>query len=84
MAAKNLNKNQSSSSVKEVFILWITAGLDADKKTGQPITTCEWIDRLVPKAWAVMTLTAERFTLCAATRRLRLTKNLFGENANAN
>ena len=22
--------------------------------TGQPITTCEWIDRLAPKAWAVI------------------------------
>ena len=22
--------------------------------TGQPITTCEWIDRLAPKAWAVV------------------------------
>ncbi len=29
-------------------------GLGTDKKTGQPITTCEWIDRLAPKAWAVM------------------------------
>ena len=23
-------------------------------ETGQPITTCEWIDRLAPKAWAIM------------------------------
>ena len=30
------------------------AGLGTDKQTGQPITTCEWIDRLAPKAWAVM------------------------------
>jgi hydrogenase small subunit len=30
------------------------AALGADPKTGQPITTCEWIDRLAPKAWAVM------------------------------
>ncbi|MEP7037917.1 MAG: hydrogenase expression protein HypE [Acidobacteriota bacterium] len=30
------------------------AGLGTNKKTGQPITTCEWIDRLAPKAWAVM------------------------------
>ncbi|HVE57086.1 MAG TPA: hypothetical protein VNB22_09675 [Pyrinomonadaceae bacterium] len=30
------------------------AALGTDKKTGQPITTCEWIDRLAPKAWAVM------------------------------
>src|SRR6185312_10333152 len=29
------------------------AALGTDKKTGQPITTCEWIDRLAPKAWAV-------------------------------
>src|ERR1700733_15858995 len=28
------------------------AALGTDKKTGQPITTCEWIDRLAPKAWA--------------------------------
>ena len=25
-----------------------------DTSTGQPITTCEWIDRLAPKAWAVV------------------------------
>jgi hydrogenase small subunit len=30
------------------------AAFGADKETGQPITTCEWIDRLAPKAWAVM------------------------------
>lgn len=30
------------------------AGFGTDKQTGQPITTCEWIDRLAPKAWAVM------------------------------
>ena len=30
------------------------AALGTDKKTGQPITTNEWIDRLAPKAWAVM------------------------------
>jgi len=30
------------------------AALGTDKTTGQPITTCEWIDRLAPKAWAVM------------------------------
>jgi hydrogenase small subunit len=30
------------------------AGFGADKETGQPITTCEWIDRLASKAWAVM------------------------------
>jgi hydrogenase small subunit len=30
------------------------AALGTDKKTGQPITTCEWIDRLAPKAWAVV------------------------------
>ena len=23
-------------------------------QTGQPITTCEWIDRLAPKAWAII------------------------------
>ncbi|HWW87317.1 MAG TPA: hypothetical protein VNZ26_27150, partial [Vicinamibacterales bacterium] len=31
---------------------WASFGTDA--KTGQPITTCEWIDRLAPKAWAVV------------------------------
>ncbi len=31
------------------------AGFGTNKETGQPITTCEWIDRLAPKALAVMT-----------------------------
>jgi len=31
------------------------AAFGTDKTTGQPITTCEWIDRLAPKAWAVVT-----------------------------
>ncbi|MBS1791379.1 MAG: hydrogenase expression protein HypE [Acidobacteria bacterium] len=30
------------------------AALGADQRTGQPITTCEWIDWLAPKAWAVV------------------------------
>src|SRR4051812_38229348 len=30
------------------------ASFGADALTGQPITTCEWIDRLAPKAWAVV------------------------------
>jgi len=30
------------------------AALGTDKTTGQPITTCEWIDRLAPKALAVV------------------------------
>ncbi len=30
------------------------AALGTDKATGQPITTCEWIDRLAPKALAVV------------------------------
>jgi hydrogenase small subunit len=30
------------------------AALGTDKATGQPITTCEWIDRLTPKAVAVI------------------------------
>jgi len=30
------------------------AAFGVEKETGQPITTCEWIDRLAPKAWAVM------------------------------
>jgi hydrogenase small subunit len=31
---------------------WASLGTDAE--TGQPITTCEWIDRLAPRAWAVI------------------------------
>ena len=31
---------------------WATFG--TDPQTGQPITTCEWIDRLAPRAWAVV------------------------------
>jgi hydrogenase small subunit len=30
------------------------AALGTDPATGQPITTCEWIDRLAPRAWAAM------------------------------
>lgn len=30
------------------------ASFGTDSSTGQPITTCEWIDRLAPKAWAVI------------------------------
>jgi hydrogenase small subunit len=30
------------------------ASFGTDQHTGQPIATCEWIDRLAPKAWAVM------------------------------
>jgi hydrogenase small subunit len=30
------------------------AAMGTDKQTGQPITTCEWIDRLAPKAWGVV------------------------------
>ena len=30
------------------------ASFGTDQETGQPITTCEWIDRLAPKAWAIM------------------------------
>src|SRR5262245_18361588 len=30
------------------------AALGTDSRTGQPITTCEWIDRLAPKALAVI------------------------------
>jgi hydrogenase small subunit len=30
------------------------AGLGADPQTGQPILTCDWIDRLAPRAWAVV------------------------------
>jgi len=30
------------------------AGFGTDKVTGQPILTCDWIDRLAPRAWAVV------------------------------
>jgi len=30
------------------------ASFGTDQSTGQPITTCTWIDRLAPKAWAVI------------------------------
>jgi hydrogenase small subunit len=30
------------------------AGFGVDPATGQPIPTCDWIDRLAPRAWAVM------------------------------
>ena len=31
---------------------WATFG--TDQETGQPIPTCDWIDRLAPQAWAIM------------------------------
>jgi len=31
---------------------WATFG--TNRETGQPITTCEWIDKLAPRAWAVV------------------------------
>ena len=31
---------------------WATFG--TSEKTGQPILTCDWIDRLAPQAWAVV------------------------------
>ena len=30
------------------------AAMGTDRATGQPITTCKWIDDLAPKAWAVV------------------------------
>ncbi|HWM85068.1 MAG TPA: hypothetical protein VNO33_04500 [Kofleriaceae bacterium] len=30
------------------------AGFGTDRSTGQPILTCDWIDRLAPRAWAVV------------------------------
>lgn len=30
------------------------ASFGTNRETGQPITTCEWIDRLAPRAWAVV------------------------------
>ena len=31
------------------------AALGTDPATGQPILTCDWIDRLAPRAWAIVT-----------------------------
>src|SRR5580693_5858001 len=31
---------------------WATFG--TDQQTGQPILTCDWIDKLAPRAWAVI------------------------------
>jgi hydrogenase small subunit len=31
---------------------WATLG--TDERTGQPILTCDWIDRLAPHAWAII------------------------------
>src|SRR6476660_2172769 len=30
------------------------ASFGTNRETGQPITTCEWIDKLAPRAWAVI------------------------------
>jgi hydrogenase small subunit len=30
------------------------ASFGTDPATGQPIPTCDWIDRLAPEAWAVV------------------------------
>lgn len=30
------------------------AAFGTNRETGQPITTCEWIDKLAPRAWAVI------------------------------
>lgn len=30
------------------------AAVGTDPNTGQPVTTCEWLDRLAPKAWGVV------------------------------
>ena len=30
------------------------ASFGTNRETGQPITTCEWIDELAPQAWAVI------------------------------
>jgi hydrogenase small subunit len=32
------------------------AGFGVDPATGQPIPTCEWVDRLAPQAWAVIAI----------------------------
>jgi hydrogenase small subunit len=30
------------------------AGMGNDRRTGQPMTLCDWLDRLAPKAWGVV------------------------------
>ena len=30
------------------------ASFGTDRATGQPILTCDWIDRLAPNAWAIV------------------------------
>jgi hydrogenase small subunit len=46
---------------------WAALGTNPD--TGQPITTCEWIDRLAPKALAIIgALPTAAFTPCPAIR----------------
>ncbi len=32
------------------------AAMGADRETGEPIPTCTWIDRLAPRAWAVVAM----------------------------
>jgi hydrogenase small subunit len=44
------NENNKPNENKEGY--WASFG--TDQKTGQPITTCAWIDRLAPKAWAIV------------------------------
>jgi len=34
--------------------LGILASFGTDPASGQPSTTCDWIDRLVPNAWAII------------------------------
>jgi hydrogenase small subunit len=34
------------------------AGFGTDRSTGQPFTTCSWIDRLAPRAWGLVITSA--------------------------
>ena len=47
------------------------ASMGTDSVTGQPILTCDWIDRLAPRAWAVvaagLVLPMAAFTPCRGT-----------------
>jgi hydrogenase small subunit len=61
---------RAASGMEDPFILVIEGSIPNEKNksegywasfgtskiTGQPITTCEWIDRLSPKAWAVVAI----------------------------
>jgi hydrogenase small subunit len=50
------------------------AAFGTNRETGQPITTCEWIDKLAPRAWAVIAAGT-----CRARKRRRRAVGCFDE-----